>query len=54
MQVIESNKEFKIEFNGSKTWFVSYETEVDGDTCIGRFNTERKARNCFNRAVQGR
>lgn len=54
MQTIESNKEYKIEFNGSSTWFVSYETEFDGDSCIGAFNTERKARNFFNRTLKDR
>lgn len=45
MQVItQSNcQEFRIEFNGGKTYFV---TDCHGD-CWGTFPTERKARNAF-------
>lgn len=51
MQTIETHKEYKIEFNGSRTYFVSY--TVDGeDTCIFRTNTERKARNFFNSTLK--
>lgn len=44
--IIESNG-YTIEFNGKSSWFVS--NSVD---CIGRYNTERKARNELNRAMK--
>lgn len=51
MKTIETHKEYKIEFNGSDTWYVSY--EVNGDeTCIFATNTERKARNFFNSTLK--
>lgn len=40
--------EFKIEYNGGKTWFV---TDCDGDVW-GSFPTERRARNEFNRILK--
>jgi hypothetical protein len=42
-----NNDTYKIEFNGSATYFVSNEFD-----CIGRFSTLRRAKN-FLKKVQG-
>lgn len=45
MKIIAQNTEFKIEFNGSATYFV---TDSTGH-CWKTFGTERKALNFFNK-----
>jgi hypothetical protein len=44
MTTVAQNKEFKVNFNGNKTWFL---VDMHGD-CYGYFPTERKAVNAFN------
>ena len=50
MTIIKTNGEFKIEFNGSKTWMLV----GSNDYCWGCFDTERKAINAYNRACKRR
>ncbi len=45
MTTITSNKNFKVEFNGSATYFVTDNT----GQCWKTFSTERKALNFFNK-----
>ena len=45
MTIIASNDTFIVEFNGSKTWLLSY---IDGD-CLGHFPTARRAMNAFKK-----
>jgi hypothetical protein len=45
MKIVKQVKEYKIETNGT-TFFVS-----NGQDCVGRFNTERKAINYFDKVL---
>lgn len=47
MTTLTNTNGFKIEFNGSATYFVSNEFD-----CLGYFPTERKAKNFLNRALK--
>lgn len=55
MQVVEINKEanIKIEFNGTRTYFVSQMFDNgEADDCIFTTNTERKAKNFVKRYLK--
>lgn len=50
MQIIATTtcNEFRIEFNGGKTWFV---TDSHND-CWGSYSSEQKARNAFAKVIR--
>ena len=48
METIYKNKGYKIEFNGSSTYFITDKFE----DCIFRTNTERKAKNFLNKVLK--
>lgn len=47
MTTLEKKHGYTLEFNGSTTYFINDST----GTCVGRKDTERKARNTFNRIL---
>lgn len=48
MTIVTSQHGYKVEFNGSSTWFLS----DCHDDCYGHFSTERKAINALKRTLK--
>lgn len=48
MEIVTNQHGYKVEFNGSKTWFLS---DINND-CYGHFSTKRKAINALKRTLK--